>query len=154
MTQIFTEVLKGLSDEVPEKVGLGQSEGNEDRNSLTTCGKNIPGRGTSKHKGLRRPVCWSAGIGEGGWWEPEGALRLCQPLALREGEGAGVPLPGRIGRAYRPLSVTRSQATAPTSPSHLCITSGQGDEAALVDPETGRQLSQPCKIMMIRVGMI
>lgn len=69
MTQIFTEVLKGLSDEMPEKVELGQSEGNEDRNSLTTCGKNIPGRGTSKHKGLRRPVCWSAGIGEGGWWE-------------------------------------------------------------------------------------
>lgn len=61
---MFREVLKGQYDEV-SKMRLGQTERNEDRNSLTTLGRNFAGRGTSKHKHLGRPVCWSEGCGEG-----------------------------------------------------------------------------------------
>ena len=60
--QMFKEVLRGQYDEV-SKMGLGQTERNEDRNSLTTLGRNFSGRGTSKHKHLSRPVCWSEGCG-------------------------------------------------------------------------------------------
>lgn len=42
--QMFREVLKGQYDEV-SKMGLGQTERNEDRNSLTTLGRNFAGRG-------------------------------------------------------------------------------------------------------------
>lgn len=78
----------------------------------------------------------------GGLWEPKGALSLPQPFAL----------PGRIGRAHRPLSETWSYTTAPRSPCHLCISSGHGVETALVGPGAGRQLSPPCEIMMFRFG--
>ena len=133
--QMFKEVLKGQYDEV-SKMGLGQTERNEDRNSLTTLGRNFSGRGTSKHKHLSRPVCWSEGCGEGC-----GNRKVFSVFPSR-----------RIEPAHRPLSETRSHATLPGSPRHLCITSGQGVETALVGPGAGRQLSPPCEITMFRFG--
>lgn len=121
--QMFREVLKGQYDEV-SKMRLGQTERNEDRNSLTTLGRNSAGRGTSKHKHLGRPVCWSGCCGG------LGTERCSQSSPAASSTG-------RVGHAHRPLSETSGHGTASRRPHHLCIT--RGGQGVVGDRLSGTQ---------------